>query len=61
MNNVRIVQFWKNWGLIPRLMLAVGIAIIAAGGVQTVHVLPHELMFVLPLTTQVALAPVPQA
>src|SRR3954447_9201378 len=35
MNNVRMVQFWKNWGLIPRLMLAVGIAIIAAGGVQT--------------------------
>src|SRR5256885_16920962 len=35
MNSVRIVQFWKNWGLIPRLMLAVGIAIIAAGGVQT--------------------------
>src|SRR3954454_13860649 len=35
MNNVSIVQFWKNWGLIPRLMLAVGIAIIAAGGVQT--------------------------
>src|SRR6476646_624587 len=35
MNSVRIVQFWKNWGLIPRLMLAVGIAIVAAGGVQT--------------------------
>src|SRR3954468_17376448 len=35
MNSVRMVQFWKNWGLIPRLMLAVGIAIIAAGGVQT--------------------------
>ena len=35
MNNVRMVQFWKNWGLISRLMLAVGIAIIAAGGVQT--------------------------
>ena len=34
---------------------------LSAGGVQTVHVLPHELMFVLPLTTQVALAPVPQA
>ncbi|MFL6572061.1 MAG: PAS domain S-box protein, partial [Burkholderiales bacterium] len=32
---MRIVQFWKNWGLIPRLMLAVGIAIVAAGGVQT--------------------------
>src|SRR3954469_14564279 len=36
MNSVRMVQFWKNWGLIPRLMLAVGIAIVAAGGVQTV-------------------------
>jgi len=35
MKNVRMVQFWKNWGLIPRLMLAVGIAIVAAGGVQT--------------------------
>src|SRR3954471_18929458 len=35
MNSVRMVQFWKNWGLIPRLMLAVGIAIVAAGGVQT--------------------------
>src|ERR1044071_5540959 len=35
MNKVRMVQFWKNWGLISRLMLAVGIAIIAAGGVQT--------------------------
>ena len=35
MNSVRMVQFWKNWGLISRLMLAVGIAIIAAGGVQT--------------------------
>ena len=32
---------------------------LSAGGVQTVHVLPHELMFVLPLATQVALAPVP--
>ena len=35
MKSMRIVQFWKNLGLIPRLMLAVGIAIIAAGGVQT--------------------------
>ena len=34
---------------------------LSGGGVQTVHVLPHELMFVLPLTTQVAVAPVPQA
>ena len=30
-----------------------------SGAVQTVHELPHELMFVLPLTTQVRLAPVP--
>src|SRR5678810_1399933 len=35
MKSMRIVQFWKNLGLIPRLMLAVGIAIIAGGGVQT--------------------------
>jgi two-component system, sensor histidine kinase and response regulator len=36
MNNMREFRFWKNWGLISRLMLAVGIAIIAGGGVQTV-------------------------
>ena len=35
MNNMGGVRFWKNWGLISRLMLAVGIAIIAGGGVQT--------------------------
>src|ERR1044071_146540 len=35
MKNVRMFQFWRNWGLISRLMLAVGIAIVAAGGVQT--------------------------
>ena len=35
MKNVRVFRFWKNWGLIPRLMLAVGVAIVAAGGVQT--------------------------
>jgi hypothetical protein len=34
---------------------------LSGGGVQTAHVLPHELMLVLPLTTQVAFAPVPQA
>ena len=34
---------------------------LSAGGVQTVHVLPHELMLVLPFATQVALAPVPHA
>ena len=34
---------------------------LSGGGVQTVHVLPHELMFVLPLTTQVVVAPVPHA
>jgi two-component system, sensor histidine kinase and response regulator len=29
------VRFWKDWGLVSRLMLAVGIAIITGGGVQT--------------------------
>ena len=32
---MRVFRFWRNWGLIPRLMLAVGVAIVAAGGVQT--------------------------
>src|SRR5712691_13224680 len=36
MKNMRAFRFWKNWGLISRLMLAVGLAIVAAGGVQTV-------------------------
>ena len=31
------------------------------GGVQTVHEVPHELMFVLLLDTQVVFAPVPHA
>ena len=35
MNNLGGIRFWKNWGLISRLMLAVGIAIITGGGVQT--------------------------
>ena len=35
MKNMRVFRFWKNWGLISRLMLAVGVAIVAAGGVQT--------------------------
>ena len=30
MKNVRMFQFWRNWGLISRLMLAVGIAIVVA-------------------------------
>src|SRR6267378_2684130 len=36
MKNMRAFRFWKDWGLVSRLMLAVGIAIVAAGGVQTV-------------------------
>jgi two-component system, sensor histidine kinase and response regulator len=32
---MRGIRFWKNWGLVSRLMLAVGIAIITGGGVQT--------------------------
>jgi PAS domain S-box-containing protein len=29
------LQFWANWGLVSRLMFAVGLAIVAGGGVQT--------------------------
>src|SRR6266852_2361797 len=36
MKNIRIFGFWKEWGVVSRLMLAVGTAIVAAGGVQTV-------------------------
>src|SRR5882762_7244620 len=35
MKKIRVFRIWKNWGLISRLMLAVGVAIIAGGGVQT--------------------------
>src|SRR5688572_6214776 len=35
MRDTRVFRFWKNWGLISRLMLAVGIAIVTGGGVQT--------------------------
>ena len=35
MKNLRVFRFWKQLGLISRLMLAVGVAIIAGGGVQT--------------------------
>src|SRR3954447_256519 len=35
MKNVRLLRFWRNLGLISRLMLAVGVAIVAGGGVQT--------------------------
>ncbi|HZN99765.1 MAG TPA: response regulator [Burkholderiales bacterium] len=35
MSNARGIRFWKNWGLVSRLMLAVGIAIVTGGGVQT--------------------------
>src|SRR5918996_6079861 len=34
-DNIRSLRFWRNWGLVSRLMLAVGIAIITGGGVQT--------------------------
>ena len=32
---MRGLRFWKDWGLVSRLMLAVGTAIVAGGGVQT--------------------------
>ena len=35
MKSVNVFRFWQRWGLIPRLMLAVWTAIVAAGGVQT--------------------------
>ena len=35
MKTIRVLHFWKDLGLISRLMLAVGIAIVAGGGVQT--------------------------
>src|SRR3954454_11506318 len=35
MNNIRVFRFWQDWGLISRLMLAVGVAIVVGGGVQT--------------------------
>jgi two-component system sensor histidine kinase/response regulator len=39
MKNMRGFRFWNSWGLVSRLMLAVGIAIIVGGGVQTVLLL----------------------
>src|SRR5438046_3316184 len=36
MKNIRVFRFLKNLGLISRLMIAVGVAIVAGGGVQTV-------------------------
>ena len=30
-----LFSFWKNWGLVSRLMLAVGIAVVVGGSVQT--------------------------
>ena len=35
MKNKLGTRFWKDWGLVSRLMLAVGIAIVVGGGVQT--------------------------
>ena len=35
MKSPSALRFWSEWGLISRLMLAVGVAIISAGGVQT--------------------------
>jgi len=35
MNTMRVLRFWKEWGLIPRLILAMGVAIVLGGSVQT--------------------------
>ena len=36
MKNMSVFRFWKDLGLISRLMIAVGVAIVVGGGVQTV-------------------------
>ena len=43
-----------------QLPAALQVTVPFAGAVHTVQLLPHEVMLVLPLTTQVAFAPVPQ-
>ncbi len=35
MDDTSAIRFWKDWGLVSRLMLAVGTAIVVGGGVQT--------------------------
>src|SRR2546426_11653565 len=70
MKNMRVFRFLKNLGLISRLMIAVGVAIVAGGGVQTVLLvaegaaehsarLPREqketLLFLAPLVADQAL------
>jgi len=35
MKILRLIQFWSAWGIVPRLMAAVGIAILLGGGIQT--------------------------
>ena len=35
MKLLRILHFWSRWGIVPRLMAAVGIAILLGGGIQT--------------------------
>jgi len=35
MKHLRWGQFWAEWGLIPRLMFAVGLAILTGGSIQT--------------------------
>ena len=32
---MRLLKFWESWGIVSRLMLAVGIAIVAGGSIQT--------------------------
>ena len=32
---MRLLKFWESWGIVSRLILAVGIAIVAGGSIQT--------------------------
>ena len=60
---MRVLGFWKNLGLISRLMLAVGVAIVAGGGVQTALLVdegagePSARLLVVQKETLVFLAP----
>jgi two-component system, sensor histidine kinase and response regulator len=35
MKFIKLFDFWAHWGLVPRLMIAVGLAIVVGGSVQT--------------------------
>ena len=44
MKFLRWMHFWSSWGIVPRLMAAVGIAILLGGGIQTYLLLVEGVM-----------------